>query len=275
MTAPTDEIREGQTGGDPGPGSSPASIDGLQLLEALHRPNERQGPGSDAATRQAMALAELTESSKLRIADLGCGTGAAALTLAQTTDSQVTAVDFLPGFIAEAERRAADAGVGDRMSTLVGDIAAPPFEAEELDVIWSEGAIYNLGFREGLDTWRPLLRPGGILAVSELTWLSAERPDALTEHWEAQYAQVATAGVKIAELEAAGYDLLGYFALPQACWVDHYYGPLEARLPAFLDAFDHSDEAKAIAAAEKQEFALYQRFHAFYSYGFYIARRSV
>jgi SAM-dependent methyltransferase len=208
-------------------------MEGFELLEALHRPNARQGPGSEAATKTAMDLAGLGSSSRLRVADLGCGTGAAALTLARWTDCHITAVDFLAGFIDELDRRAADAGLGGRIRGAVGDIAAPPFAEEELDVIWSEGAIYNLGFQAGLDAWRPLLRPGGILAVSDLTWLSADRPKELTRHWQREYAEVDTAGVKIARLEAAGYDLLGYFLLPPECWLDHYYLPLQARLPAF------------------------------------------
>ncbi len=246
----------------------------FELLEALHRPNSRQGPGSEAATLQAMALAGLKPSSALRIADLGCGTGAAALTLAANTDSDVTAVDFLAGFIDELKQRMEGAGLSQQTKGIVGDIADPPFESESLDVIWSEGAIYNLGFEEGLSTWRPFLRPGGVLAVSELTWLSSERPAELTEHWEAQYAQVATAGTKITQLEAAGFDLLGYFPLSPDCWLENYYLPLQAGLDTFLEAFGHSDEAREIAAAEEQEFDLYQRFGSYFSYGFYVARRS-
>jgi len=41
--------------------------------------------------------------------------------------------------------------------------------AGTLDAVWSEGAIYNIGFEKGVREWRRFLKPGGILAVSELT----------------------------------------------------------------------------------------------------------
>ena len=83
-----------------------------------------------------------------------------------------------------------------------------PFEAESLDAIWSEGAIYNMGFENGVRQWRRLLKPGGILAVSELTWLTAYRPAELETHWHAQYAEVGTSSSKMAVLEHNGLSLI-------------------------------------------------------------------
>jgi hypothetical protein len=37
-----------------------------------------------------------------------------------------------------------------------------PFKEEELDLIWSEGAIYNIGFEKGLREWRKYLKKMGI-----------------------------------------------------------------------------------------------------------------
>ena len=42
-----------------------------------------------------------------------------------------------------------------------------PFHREELDLIWSEGAIYNIGFERGLKEWKEFLKPGGYVAISE------------------------------------------------------------------------------------------------------------
>ena len=41
------------------------------------------------------------------------------------------------------------------------------FPEGSFDLIWSEGAIYNVGFRRGLELWRPLLRPRGCHAVTD------------------------------------------------------------------------------------------------------------
>ena len=35
---------------------------------------------------------------------------------------------------------------------------ALPFQEEELDLIWSEGAIYNIGFERGMNEWNKFLK---------------------------------------------------------------------------------------------------------------------
>jgi len=153
----------------------------LELLIALHESQPRLGPGSEAHTRQALALSGLKGGDSLRIADLGCGTGASALVLAQELDAHIVAVDMVPAFLRELTRRAQEQGLAERIDIHEASIGAPPFEAESLDAIWSEGAIYNVGFEEGVERWRPVLKHNGLLAVSELTWLRCERPLDLEE----------------------------------------------------------------------------------------------
>lgn len=147
-----------------------------------------------------------------------------------------------------------------------------PFDTGSLDAIWSEGAIYNIGFENGVRRWRQLLKPGGILAVSELTWLTANRPAELEAHWSARYPDVGTASSKLAVLERNGYVPLGYFVLPEHCWLVNYYRPLQQRFPAFLAKHGSSDAAAAVVAEEEVEISLYERYRAFVGYGFYIAR---
>ncbi len=248
-------------------------MDELALLIELHRNAERQGPGGDDETRLAIALSGLAAREGLAVADIGCGTGASTLVLARELDARITAVDFLSPFLERLEDRARDAGLADRIETLEASMGALPFEPASLDAIWSEGAIYNLGFARGIAEWRQFLKPGGVLAVSELTWLTQERPADLEQHWMLEYAEVDTASAKIARLEAAGYTLLGYFALPERCWLANYYRPLQARFDAFLEAQGRSAAAIDVVAAEQRELALYERFSSYVSYGFFVARR--
>jgi SAM-dependent methyltransferase len=245
----------------------------FRLITDLHLEGERQGPGSDDATRKALELTGLGARENLRIADLGCGTGAATLLLARLPGARVTAVDRMPEFIDALRRRAVEAGCADRIEARVASMDALEFEPRSFDLIWSEGAIYNIGFAQGVHDWRQFLKPGGMLAVSELTWTSAKRPDAIEQHWNEEYPGIATAAEKIGMLEAAGYSPVGYFVLPPECWREHYYRPLVERLPGFVDRHDHSAAAFEIAEAERHELELYERYAAFYGYGFYIARR--
>ncbi|WP_455374099.1 methyltransferase domain-containing protein [Limibacillus halophilus] len=246
----------------------------LELLVDLHRDAERQGPGGDEETRLSVSLSGLSTGEGLKIADIGCGTGAATRVLAEDLGASVTAVDFLPEFLAELSAAAEQAGLDGRIETLAASMDALPFEEQSLDAIWSEGAIYNMGFRKGVESWRRFLKPGGILAVSELTWLTDERPAELQQHWEKQYAEVDTASAKMRILEENGYSPIGYFALPERCWLDNYYRPMQQRFADFLARNAHSTAAQEIVSAEEFEIALYERYSAYVGYGYYVARRT-
>lgn len=245
----------------------------LSLLIDLHRDGLRQGPGGDDETRLAVTLSGLKRAANLKIADIGCGTGASTLVLAGELDAQITAVDFLPGFLARLDDAARHAGVADRITTLPASMEALPFAEAAYGAIWSEGAIYNMGFAAGIEAWRDYLKPNGILAVSELTWLTDRRPAELQAHWEREYPEVDTAAGKMAVLEHLGFSPVGYFALPERCWLDNYYRPMQQRFAAYLDRHENSEAARAIVAAEEHEISLYERYSDFVSYGFYIARK--
>ena len=247
-------------------------MDELTLLADLHKAGLRQGPGSPDVTRRAMVLAGLDGSRPLEIADIGCGTGAARLELARMLDARITAVDFLPSFLDVLRQRAQAQGLR-RIITLEASMDALPFTDASFDVIWSEGAVYNMGFEAGIAAWKRFLKPGGKMVLSEITWTTAARPQTITDYWTAQYPEIDTASAKLAVLERHGYRPEGYFLLPPCCWQEHYYGPLRERFPAFLDRHGHSPQAAAIVAAEEKEMALYQKYGQFYSYGMYVAAK--
>ncbi len=245
----------------------------MQLLIDLHKSKSRQGPGGEAETKQAMRLAGLDRSRHLKIADIGCGTGASTTLLAKELDAEITAVDFLPEFLDELQTRAKDHGVAERIKTLSCSMEALPFSDEEFDVIWSEGAIYNMGFEAGVSAWSRFLKPGGKLIVSEITWLNATRPPELQSHWDGEYPEIDVASAKIGILEQHGYRPEAYFFLPTHCWTENYYRPMQSCFDAFLERHGQSDQAKGIVEAEKHEIALYQKYRDYYSYGVYIAKK--
>ena len=246
----------------------------LELLVDLHRGNPRQGPGGAEQTARALELAGLTRAAGvLRIADIGCGTGASTLVLAEALDADITAVDLSREFLDELEASVGTLRLKGRVTTLECSMDKLPFKRASLDAIWSEGAIYCMGFEQGARYFRELLVPGGILAVSELTWLTDERPGEVERYWSAEYPAIATAAEKTGVLEALGYSLEGYFALPGTCWTDNYYAPLEGRFDAFL-ARHGSADAEEMIEAQRAEIALYREYGGYYGYGFYIARKT-
>jgi len=243
-----------------------------QLLIDLHKQGRRQGPGGDAETEQALHLARVDRTAPLKVADIGCGTGASTLVLARRLNARITAVDLLQDFLDVLEERAERIGVADRISTLACSMDNLPFDDEGLDVIWSEGAIYHIGFEKGVAAWRRYLKPGGLLVVSEITWITDSRPAELQNYWDGEYPEINVASAKIRVLEKHGYSPIGYFVLPEHCWIDHYYRPMQARFVDFLDRNGNSAAARAVVAAEQQEIELYETHKAHFSYGVYIAR---
>lgn len=149
-----------------------------------------------------------------------------------------------------------------------------PFDKEELDVIWSEGAIYNIGFENGIKKWKDYLKVGGYLAVSEITWITNSRPKEIEEFWKQEYPEIDTASNKIKLLENNGYTLVGYFFLTQNSWIENYYKPMEARFDGFLKHNSNSELARKVVNDHKAEIDLYTKYKNYYSYGFYVARKN-
>lgn len=241
----------------------------LELLIDLHLRNDRQGPGDDAETRRAIGLARLDGGRRLLAADVGCGTGASALVLARELGARVTAVDAAGAFVERARERAAAAGLGERIEAVAGRMESLPFEEGALDVIWSEGAIYNMGFEAGLTAWRRFLKPGGVVAVTELSWTTAARPADIERHWASEYPGIATAAANLARMERAGYRPIGMFTLPASAW-ESYYGPLRAGFGAFLERHGGSEAARAIVESEEAEMRWRETRGEWYGYVFYI-----
>ena len=203
------------------------SMDDYQLLIDLHKNSQRQGPGGDAASEKALSLAITDRAVPLKIADIGCGTGASTLLLARLLEAKITAVDFLQDFLDVLETKAEKMGLSDKVTTLCGSMDNLPFGDAEYDVIWSEGAIYNIGFKKGVTDWNRILKTGGMLVVSEITWLTADRPSELQAYWKNEYPGIDRASSKIDILENSGYSPFAYFVLPEHCWLDNYYRPMQ------------------------------------------------
>jgi len=247
-------------------------MDGFRLLMEFHIEDERQGPGGSAETKRAIKSAGLNKSEPLRIADIGCGTGSSTLVLAQELNAEIIAVDLFPEFLEVLESRAQKAGLSN-ITTNSASMDDLTFEPEALDVIWSEGAIYNIGFKNGISLWKRFLKPGGVLAVTEITWLTDDRPKEINDYWSSEYPEIATSAQKIKVLEQEGFKLLDYFPLPTRCWTENYYKPLQDRFASFLGKQGRSDKALQLIEMEKKEIELYEKFKDYYSYGFYIASK--
>ena len=233
---------------------------------------DRQGPGSPEVTLKALSFIDnLTDAS--RIADLGCGTGTQTMTLARHAPGRVTGLDLFPEFIDIFNRSAERLGLQERVKGIVGSMDDLPFEEEEFDLIWSEGAIYNIGFERGLKAWRKYLKPGGYVAVSEGTWFTPERPAEIHDFWMQAYQEIDTLPNKVAQMERAGYVPVAGFILPENCWTEHFYAPQAAAQERFLKKHAGNRSAGELIASQRHEMGLYCKYKEFYGYAFYIGKK--
>ena len=229
----------------------------------------RQGRGSEQTTCQALNLVgKLPQDAK--VADLGCGSGGQTLTLATHTDGTIRGMDISPKLIDLFNARMKRHGYDDRVTGIVGSMAELPFEGEELDLIWAEGSIYNIGFRRGLNEWRKFLKTGGAIAVSEVSWLTPTRPEEINHFWHFHYAEIDTIPNKVKQMEDAGYTPQAHFIVPEDCWLDHFYKPMQACVTSFLEQYDYSETARQFAQNQLEEQNYYRKYKKYYGYVFYI-----
>ncbi len=176
----------------------------LSIIYDFFSTTERQGPGNEEETLKALSfITGLTEKSK--IADIGCGTGGQTMTLGKNTSCEIIGMDVWEDFIDTFNRNSLNHHLQDRVKGIVGNMENLPFAEEELDLIWSEGSIYNIGFERGINEWRKFLKMGGYIAITENTWFSEERPDEIHEFWQKTYPEIDTIPNKVAQMQKAGY----------------------------------------------------------------------
>jgi len=233
---------------------------------------ERQGPGSPEVTIKALSFIDnLTDES--RIADIGCGTGGQTMVLARHAPGHITGIDLFPAFIDLFNAHAFKLDLQDRVNGIVGSMDNLPFQHEELDLIWSEGAIYNIGFERGLNEWRTFLKTGGYIAVSEASWFTEERPVEIDEFWTDAYPEIDTIPQKVAQMQKAGYIPVATFVLPENCWTEHFYDPQVPAQKDFLKKYAGDKAAEELMANQRHEAALYYKYKEFYGYVFYIGKK--
>lgn len=243
----------------------------LKIIYEFFSTTERQGPGNEEETLKALSfITGLTEKSK--IADIGCGTGGQTMTLGKNTPCEIIGIDVWEDFIHTFNRNTRNHHLQDRVKGIVGNMENLPFVEEELDLIWSEGSIYNIGFERGINEWRKFLKMGGYIAITENTWLSEERPDEIQEFWQKTYPEIDTISNKVAQMQKAGYLPVATYKLPETIWTD-YYSKQALNIDSFLKKHKGNKTAEEFAASQRYEAALYDKYKAYYGYMFYIGKR--
>jgi len=241
----------------------------IRALIELHRGLERQGPGdTDFSNYIISQIPELPTNP--RIADIGCGAGAGTLFLAGKFRSKVRAVDFSREFLDELEDRAKQRGLENLVETIECDMGSLDWKPETIDLLWSEGAAYNLTFEGALKAWRPLMAANGIAVISEMSYFNSEVPESVRVYWQNAYPAIGTESENSNHAISSGFETLGIHRLPSKAWWDNYYEPLRKNIEIFKKSND--SVMQSVISETEDEMKFSEEYEKIYGYSFYIMK---
>jgi SAM-dependent methyltransferase len=240
----------------------------FEVFESL----PRQGPGSRACAAKALALCHDLPPAPA-VLDLGCGVGGQTIHLAELTSGSIVALDSHAPSIKRLRATVAARGLAERIRPVVGDMASPGLPAASFDLVWSEGALYNIGIENALRICHGLLRPGGYLAFTDAVWRKENPPPEVKASFEDDYPTMGRVPDVLAAIARRGFSLIDHFSLPDAAWWDDFYAPMQQHIEDLRCRYADDGEALAVLDQLAQEPAMHRRHSDYYAYEFFVVRR--
>jgi SAM-dependent methyltransferase len=231
----------------------------------------RQGPGNRACAEKALGLCHNLPP-MLAVLDLGCGVGGQTIHLAELTHGSIVAIDSHAPSIKRLQATVAKRGLGGRVRPVVGDMAQPELPPESFDLVWSEGALYNVGIENALRLCHRLLRAGGYLAFTDAVWRKDNPPPEVKTSFYLDYPTMGWVPDILAVIGKTGFSLVGHFTLPDEAWWDDFYTPMERRIEELRDKYTGDIESLAVLDQLAQEPEMHRGYSDYYAYEFFVAR---
>lgn len=240
----------------------------FEVFEAL----PRQGPGNRDCAARALALCRDLPSQP-SVLDMGCGVGGQTLHLAELTAGFIVAIDNHAPFIDRLTATVAARRLTQRIRPLVADMATAGLPPASFDLVWSEGALYNLGIEKALRICHRLLRPGGYLAFTDAVWRKNNPLPEVKASFDLDYPTMGRVPDVLATIDRSGFSLIGHFTLPDEAWWDDFYTPMQHRIEELRGKYADDDEALAMLDQLAREPAMHRRHSDYYAYEFFVVRR--
>ncbi len=248
-------------------------MEGIEYVYELCEALPRCGPGDNEYTRRAFHAIPHPPKHPF-ILDIGCGTGAQTIELAKIANGKIVALDNHQAFLDKLMKQAKSQGLGEKIIPKNISMLNMDFGEETFDIIWSEGALYCMGFQNGLRQCHTLLKNNGSSAVSELVYITSDPPDVVTQYLEDEYPDIKSIENNIELIQKERFALISHFTLPESAWLNNYYIPMEKELPRLKKKYRGNDVALSVFEAFSNEINLYKKYSTFYGYEFFVIQKT-
>lgn len=240
------------------------------LFYKIYENLERLGPGSSEATFKAFSKVIINDG--IGALDIGCGTGASTLLLTRLYPGRITALDNHQPFLDKLAAKADVLGLSSRIDLKCGDMNTLDFPANSFDLVWAEGSIYIMGFRNGLKKAAKVMKQGAFAAFTDMNFLRDDPPQPVRDLFRSECPEMVGHEENVKIINEEGFELVFSFLLDKSAHWENYYLPLEKSLNAFEQEFAKLPEAIQIAEEIRYEIDLYRHYSDYYGYYFYVMR---
>jgi SAM-dependent methyltransferase len=247
-------------------------MEGIEYFYELYTGLPRGGPGDNKSTRKAFSYLKNLSPEPL-ILDIGCGPGMQTLELARISKGKIIAIDNYQPFLDILKRNAIKEGFEKRIISKNQSMLEMNFKNGTFDLIWSEGALYQMGFQNGLKKCYQLLKKGGYLAITEGVMLKPNAPADAKKFWE-EYPDVKDIKGNINLIKQEHFDVMAHFTLPISSWTEQYYAPLEKKLRELKKKYQGNTTALQVFARSEKEIETYKKNSYYVGYEFFIMQKN-
>ena len=248
-------------------------MEGIEYIYELCEALPRSGPGDNECTRRAFNSIPRHQAPPL-ILDIGCGQGIQTIELAKISNGKIIAIDNHQAFLDTLMEQAKKERIEENIIPKNISMLDMNFEEETFDIIWSEGALYVMGFQNGLRRCHQLLKDKGYLAVTELVYTVPNPPNAVVEYIESEYPDIKNIEENIETIKNEGFLLISNFTLPESAWRDNYYLPMEKELPRLNKKYQGNEVALAVFEGFRKEIEFYKKYSKYYGYEFFVMQKN-
>ena len=246
-------------------------MENMEYFYELYSGLPRGGPGDNFSTRKAFSF--MTDFPlKPLILDIGCGPGMQTIELAKLTRGTIFALDNYQPFLDKLMNNARIEEVQKNIIPKLQSMHEMDFEKETFDIVWSEGALYFLGFKNGLMKCHRLLKPGGYLAVTEAVYLKDNPPQPVIDFWE-EYSDITDIQANLDVINNSGFEIISHFTLPNSSWTEDFYDPMEKQIRILKEKYMDNKKALDVFETMQKEIDVFKKYSEYFGYEFFVMKK--